>query len=58
VKMKKTGEAMGIGVVFGVILFVLTDEPFWIAVGVALGAAYSTGRSRGETDKDEDASNE
>lgn len=30
---------MALGVVFGVVLYALTDEVFWIPVGIALGAA-------------------
>lgn len=33
------GLSIGIGLVFGVVLFVLTNEAVWIGVGIALGAA-------------------
>lgn len=33
------GLSIGIGLVFGVVLFVLTNEAAWIGVGIALGAA-------------------
>ncbi|MDA0797632.1 MAG: hypothetical protein O2826_02855 [Chloroflexi bacterium] len=34
----KTGFHLGLGLIFGVVLFVLTDGPVWIAVGIAIGA--------------------
>jgi len=34
----KTGSHLGLGLIFGVVLFVLTDGPVWIAVGIAIGA--------------------
>ena len=33
------GLSIGIGLVFGVVLYVLTNEAVWIGVGIALGAA-------------------
>ena len=33
------GLWIGIGLVFGVVLYVLTNEAVWIGVGIALGAA-------------------
>lgn len=33
------GLSLGLGIVFGVILYVLTREAFWIPIGIALGAA-------------------
>lgn len=33
------GLSLGLGLVFGAILYVLTREAFWIPVGIALGAA-------------------
>jgi hypothetical protein len=40
------GLSIGIGLVFGVVLYVLTNEAVWIGVGIALGAAREI-RSRG-----------
>ena len=34
------GEWIGIGVAFGAVVFVLTNEPLWIAAGVVIGAAF------------------
>jgi hypothetical protein len=34
----KSGSHLGLGLIFGVVLFVLTDGPVWIAVGIAIGA--------------------
>ena len=33
------GLSIGMGLVFGVVLYVLTKEAVWIGVGIALGAA-------------------
>jgi hypothetical protein len=33
------GLSLGLGLIFGVTLYVLTREVFWIPVGIALGAA-------------------
>ena len=42
-KNKKTanaGNGIGVGAAFGAVLFVQTNEPIWIALGVAIGAAF------------------
>lgn len=36
---RHAGNGIGVGTAIGAALFVLTDEPLWIALGVALGAA-------------------
>ena len=33
------GLSLGLGLVFGAVMYVLTNEAFWIPVGIALGAA-------------------
>ena len=33
------GLSLGLGLIFGVTLYVLTSEAVWIPVGIALGAA-------------------
>ena len=33
------GLSLGLGLVFGAIMYMLTREVFWIPVGIALGAA-------------------
>tara|TARA_Y100001954_G_scaffold177778_1_gene188987 strand:+ start:381 stop:533 length:153 start_codon:yes stop_codon:yes gene_type:complete len=33
------GLSLGLGLVFGAVMYVLTREVFWIPVGIALGAA-------------------
>jgi len=33
------GNRIGVGVALGAVVFALTKEPVWIAVGVAIGAA-------------------
>lgn len=38
-KSVNAGNWIGIGVGLGALVFVLTSEPVWIAVGVAIGAA-------------------
>jgi hypothetical protein len=40
-KSKNLGSMLGIGTAIGVAIFAATDEPVWLAVGVALGAALS-----------------
>jgi len=40
-KKKFGGSMVGIGAAIGVAIFAATNEPVWIAVGVALGAALS-----------------
>ena len=35
----KTGNLIGVGTAIGVAVFAVTNEPVWIAVGVAIGAA-------------------
>ena len=37
------GMSIGIGLVFGVVLYILTNEAVWIGVGIALGAALESG---------------
>jgi hypothetical protein len=36
---RPAGLSLGIGLIFGVVLYLLTDESVWIGVGIALGAA-------------------
>ena len=36
---KNTYSCIGVGTAIGAIVFALTNEPTWIAVGVAVGAA-------------------
>jgi hypothetical protein len=38
-KSNYAGNWIGVSVGFGALVFVLTNEPVWIAVGVAIGAA-------------------
>ena len=38
-RCNKSGSWIGIGTAFGVVVFAATNEPVWIAVGVAIGAA-------------------
>ena len=38
---KKMGSMLGIGTAIGASIFAATNEPVWLAVGVALGAALS-----------------
>ncbi|MDB2321427.1 hypothetical protein N9V34_00745 [Flavobacteriaceae bacterium] len=35
----KSGSWIGIGTAIGVVVFAATNEPVWIPVGVAIGAA-------------------
>ena len=38
--MDRAGNGIGVGTAIGSVLFVLTNDPVWIALGVALGAAF------------------
>ena len=38
-KSMNAGNWIGAGVALGGLVFILTSEPVWIAVGVAIGAA-------------------
>ena len=40
-KSKNLASTLGLGTAIGVAIFAATNEPVWIAVGVALGAALS-----------------
>ena len=40
-KIKNTGSMIGVGTAIGAAVFAATNEPTWLAVGVALGAALS-----------------
>ena len=41
-KHKNTGRGVALGVVFGTLLGVLTDNiGLWLPIGIALGAAFS-----------------
>ena len=42
----KTGNWIGIGVAVGVAIFTLTNEPFWISVGVVFGAGLGFKRKK------------
>ena len=35
-----SGNWIGVSVALGAVVFALTKEPVWIAVGVAIGAAF------------------
>jgi len=45
-KSMSTGNWMGVGVALGGLVFVLTSEPVWIAVGVAIGAGLDWKRPK------------
>ena len=45
-KKENPGNGIGVGVAFGAVLFVLTNEPVWIALGVAIGAAFDWNKSK------------
>jgi len=40
-KIKNTGSMIGVGTAIGAAVFAATNEPTWLAVGVALGASLS-----------------
>jgi len=43
---RNAGNWIGVGTAVGAALFVLTDEPLWIALGVVLGAALDWRKSQ------------
>ena len=43
---KFAGNWIGVGAALGALVFVLTSEPVWIAVGVAIGAALDWKRPK------------
>ncbi len=40
-KINNTGSMIGVGTAIGAAVFATTNEPTWLAVGVALGATFS-----------------
>ena len=44
-KVDRAGNGIGVGTAIGAVLFVLTNDPVWIALGVALGAALGWRKS-------------
>ena len=44
----KAGNWIGVGVAIGAVIFVLTNEPFWIALGVAMGSALGFSLKKGK----------
>ena len=45
-KMNNAGNGIGVGVALGAVLFVFTNEAVWIALGVAIGAAFDWNKSK------------
>lgn len=45
-KSMNVGNWIGVGVALGGLVFVLTSQPVWIAVGVSLGAALDWKRQK------------
>ena len=45
-KTANAGNGIGVGVAFGAVLFALTYEPVWIALGTAIGAAFDWNKSK------------
>ncbi len=41
ISMRNSGALVGVGTAIGVAVYAITNEPTWIAVGVAIGAALS-----------------
>ena len=46
----KAGNWIGVCTAVGVALFAATNEPTWLAVGVAIGAALGTRKPKGQKD--------
>ena len=45
IKVDRAGNGIGVGTAIGAVLFVLTNDPVWIALGAALGAALGWRKS-------------
>lgn len=55
-KVKRAGVAgngIGVGTAIGAVFFVLTREPVWIALGLAIGAALDWESPKGKSDEEE-----
>ena len=50
-KVNNAGNGIGAGVALGAVLFVLTNEPVWIALGVAIGATFDWNTSKKDDGK-------
>lgn len=50
-----TGSGVAIGVAFGAVLGALTNEWWWIGVGIALGAGIGTGMEHASGAKSDDS---
>ena len=51
-KIKNTGSMIGVGTAIGAAVFAATNEPTWLAVGVAIGAALSWNKPQKSDDKE------
>lgn len=51
-KIKNTGSMIGVGTAIGAAVFAVTNEPTWLAVGVALGAALNWKIPKGQKDSE------
>ena len=49
-KYKNTGSMVGVGTAIGAVVFTATNEPTWLAVGVAIGAALGVRKPKGQKD--------
>ena len=52
-----TGNWIGVCTAVGVALFAATNEPTWLAVGVAIGAALGTRKPKGQKHSEIDSKN-
>ena len=50
--LKNTYSWVGVGTATGTIVFALTNEPIWIAVGVAVGAALDWRKPKNKMKQD------
>ena len=51
-KIKNTGSMIGVGTAIGAAVFAATNEPTWLAVGVALGVALSWKIPKGQKESE------
>ncbi len=43
---KTMGQAVAFGVIIGSVIFALTGEAFWLAIGIGIGAALGAGAQK------------
>ena len=44
--LENDGQAVAFGVIIGSVIFALTGEAFWLAIGIGIGAALGAGAQK------------